>query len=109
MAYINDLNYQDTIKKKSIVFKSKWFDLIDTFLFIIMSTSLILCEILLFKEANLKSPNDSFVVYWIFPFLTVYILILIYKILTEKRFLIIVSFSFEYDLRILVITNRFFN
>lgn len=45
MAYINDLNYQDTIKKKSIVFKSKWFDLIDTFVFIIMSASFIICEI----------------------------------------------------------------
>ena len=80
MAYINDLNYQDTIKKKSVVFKSKWFDLIDTFLFIIMSASFIICEVLLFKEADLKSPNDSFVVYWIFPFLTVYILILLYNL-----------------------------
>jgi hypothetical protein len=89
MAYINDLNYQDTIKKKSVVFKSKWFDLIDTFLFIIMSASFIVFEVLLFKEADLKSPNDSFVVYWIFPFLTVYILILLYKKLTEKRLLTI--------------------
>ncbi len=77
------------MRKKSIVFKSKRFDLIDTFVFIIMSASVVICEVLMFKKADLKSPNDSFVVYWIFPFLTVFILILLFKKLTEKRLLTI--------------------
>jgi hypothetical protein len=89
MAYIDDINYQDTRKKKHIVFKSKWMDLTDLFVFMMIPASLIMCEILLVKEADLKSPNDSFVVYWIFPFLTVFILILLYKKLTEKRLLVI--------------------
>jgi uncharacterized membrane protein YbhN (UPF0104 family) len=89
MAYINEVNYQDTIRKKAIVFKSKWFDLIDSFLFIVMSCFFIVCLILIYREADLNSPNDSFVAYWILPFAMVFTLFSLYKKIREKRLLII--------------------
>ena len=89
MAYVDNIDYQKTKSKKRIVLKSKWLDLMDTIVFFMMSTSLLLFEFLTFKEADLESPNDSFVIYWIFPFLTIFILIAIYKKIIEKRLLII--------------------
>lgn len=89
MGYIKNINYQETIKKKSIVFKLKWLDIIDTIVFVMTSLFFIVCLILTFREADLKSPNDSFVAYWILPFLMVFTLILLYKKIREKRLLVI--------------------
>jgi len=89
MAYIDTINYQETIRKKSIVFKSKWFDVMDTILVLMTTCFLMVCLILVFKESDLKNPNERFVSYCIVPIAMVLTLLILYKKVREKRLFLI--------------------
>ena len=87
MAFVDDINYKETISKHKLVLKSKWLDLADTFLFVFVASFFLVCLFLTFKGADLSRPSDSFFGYYVIPVVALLTLIFLYKKLFEKRLL----------------------
>jgi hypothetical protein len=89
MSYTDNFNFEETIRKKSVVFNAKWFNILDFIIFNITVINFIVCLVLIFRIADLKNPNERFVVYTILPITLVFTLFMWYKKLVEKRLLVI--------------------
>jgi len=89
MAVQFSIEYTESISRKKLVVKDKWLDIFDLITFFIGGVFFIICLILTFVEADLKSPNDRGIAFTILPLACLSAIIALYKKANEKRLLVI--------------------
>ena len=67
MAFLDKLDIDETLRKRQLVFKSKWIEFADNLIFYVQGSFFIVCMITLYYEVNFSSGNDKVIAYFFLP------------------------------------------
>lgn len=85
MRELKKINTDESILKRRLVFDEGWLDKFNRLTVYIVFSPLILLPVVMFFKEKFVSPNDTFILYYIFPISIAVGLYIFYRNATEKQ------------------------